>query len=88
MNTYTVLVDGIFGVKGGRSMALRKCAWESPALHMEFKRFVRNVVDHNDFSEKTKAFVREKGLRVISEKPVVRTENDRYRVDVYYTIGW
>lgn len=88
MNTYTVVVDGVFGVKGGRCMALRRCAWHAPALHMEFKRFARDATDTEDFGEKTKAFIREKGLRVISEKPVVRTMDDRYVVDVYYTIGW
>ena len=88
MNTYTVMIDGVFGVKGGRSMALRRCAWQAPDLHMEFKRFARDIVDTDDFREKTKAFIREKGLRIISEKPVVRTKDDRYVVDVYYTIGW
>ena len=88
MNTYTVMVDCVFYPKHGRSSALRRCAWEAPALRDEFHKFAGVVSTSDEFAEKTRAFVREKGLRILNEKPIVRNKDDRYVVDVYYTIGW
>ena len=88
MKTFIVTIDGVFGVECARRLALRRCAWQAPNLHMEFKRFTRDVVNHEEFVEKIDVFVREKGLRIIAEKPVVKIRDDRYAVDVQYTIGW
>lgn len=90
-NTYTVLIDGCYGTKLARTMALRKCAHENPVLHREFMDCVWDSL-HNmstdEYSRRSAEFVREKGLRIISEKPVARIKDDRYVVDVYFTIAW
>ena len=90
-NTYTVMIDGIYNTKMARSMALRKCAHEDPRLHCEFMDHVRDTlhtISTDEYSRKVAEFIREKGLRIISEKPVARTKNDRYVVDVCFTIAW
>lgn len=89
MNTHTVVVEGVFGVKGCRSMAFRKCVNEHPLLRAEFmKNYFRSDMTTDEWSEANRKFIREKGLRILNEKPLVRTKDDRYVVDVYCTITW
>ncbi len=83
-----ILVEGLFGVKTGRSMALRRCVWNTPELRNEFRKTLTYTESHEEFDDKTQAFIREKGLRILSEKPIARVNGDRYVVDVYFTVGW
>ena len=85
---YKVKVEKAYGVKFARSQALRKCVFDTPDLAREFYKII-NVEDSSDqFSEKLRKFIRDNGLRVISEKPVARVEDDHYAVDVYFEITW
>lgn len=89
-NTYNVMVEGIYGVRNARSFALRKCVHEHDILNHEFMRVTTDILklSTDEYIKRVGNFIREKGLRIISEKPVVRTKNDRYVVDVYFTIAW
>lgn len=85
---YKVKVEKAYGAKFARSQALRKCVFDTPDLKREFYKII-NVKDSSDqFSEKLRKFIRGNGLRIISEKPVARVEDDHYAVDVYFEITW
>ena len=85
---YKVKVEKAYGVKNARSQALRKCVFDTPDLKREFYKII-NVEDISDqFSEKLRKFIRDNGLRIISERPVARVKDDRYVVDVYFEITW
>ena len=88
MNTFKITIDHVVNVESGRKWALRRCAWQARALYDEFRKFAGDIVDSKDLAEKAEAFVREKGLRVIHEKPSARVYNDCYVVEVEYTIAW
>jgi hypothetical protein len=90
-NSWIIVVDGVCGLKSSRSRALRKCVSESPILHGEFMDRVRGTImsmSTDEYSKQISDFIREKGLRIISEKPVARIKDDRYVVEVYFTIVW
>lgn len=85
---YKVKVENAYGVKFSRSKALRKCVFDTPDLDREFYK-INNVEDTFDqFCEKLRKFIRDNGLRIISERPVARIKDDRYVVDVYFEITW
>ena len=88
MNTFKITIENVFYIESARRWALRRCAWQARALYEEFHKFAGDIVSPTDLSEKAEAFVREKGLRIINEKPIARAEGDRYVVDVCYTIAW
>ena len=85
---YKVKVEKAYGVKIARSQALRKCVFDTPDLEREFYKII-NVEDSSDqFREKLRKFIRDNGLRIISERPVARVKDDHYVVDVYFEITW
>jgi hypothetical protein len=88
MNTFKITINNVVNVESGRKWALRRCAWCARALYDEFHKFAGDIVDPKDLAEKAEAFAREKGLRVINEKPSACVYRDHYVVDVEYTIAW
>ena len=85
---YKVKVEKAYGVKIARSQALRKCVFDTPDLERDFYKII-NVEDSSDqFCEKLRKFIRDNGLRIISESSVARVKEDRYVVDVYFEIIW
>jgi hypothetical protein len=89
MNTCTVVVEGLFGVRTARNIALKRCVFDHAQLYAEFmQKYFRIGMSTDEYTEAKRNFIKEKGLRIISEKPVARTEGDRYVVDVYFTVAW
>ncbi len=91
MNKYSVVVEGIFGVKGVMELALHKCAHKAPSLHREWMdRYGDRIcgMSTDEYRMNVDEFIKEKGLRVVDAKPVARVEGDRYVVDVYCTVAW
>ena len=88
MNTFNVTLENEFFLSDARSRALRRCAYQAPMLRSEYNKEVGHCDSTEEWVAKTREFIRKKGLRIISEKPVVRTKDDRYVVDVYFTIAW
>ena len=90
INTYTVMVPGCYGVKLGRKTALRECVMKAPGLHYEFMKTIPDImsITTDEHSCRMEYFIKKKGLRILSEKPVARAIDDHYIVDVYYTVTW
>lgn len=90
INTYTAKLPGCYGVKLGRKMALRECAHNVLSLHSEFMKSIPDImtISTDDYGTRSDYFIKKKGLRILSEKPVVHVEGDSYVVDVYYTVTW
>ena len=90
VNTYTAKVPGCYGVKLGRKTALQECVTNVPRVHDEFMQTIPDIMTmtYDEYGCRLEYFIKKKGLRILSEKPVARAENDRYIVDVYYTVTW
>ena len=87
--THIVIVDNVIGNKLGRKWALRNCVHEDLLLHSDFMtNYFRSGMTTDEYAEIISKFINEKGLRIVNEKPVPRMVDDRYAVDVYYTITW
>ena len=90
-NTCTVKIESPYSVKYARSSALRKCTSESPELNYDFMKVVRDRLSSmttDEFDYELRKFIKDKGLRIISEKPVARAKDGNYVVEVYFTIAW
>lgn len=87
-NIYAIRIDRCFGVKNSRSMALRRCIIETPSLWNEFSKSYDCTASTEEIRERFRNFIRDKGLRILDEKPVVRIVDDKYRVDVYFKVTW
>ena len=88
MNTFNVILEDEHFIGGARTRALRRCAYQAGMLRSEYNKEVGHCDSTDEWVAKTREFIRKKGLRIISEKPVVRVKDDRYVVDVYFTIAW
>ena len=42
----------------------------------------------DEFDYELRKFIKDKGLRIISEKPVARAKDGNYVVEAYFTIAW
>ena len=89
-NVYKVKIENYSGVKFARSRALRECVFNTPNLRNEFYKIwdPSGTTEHEQFSEKVRKFISDKGLRILSEKPVARIKDDHYVVDVYFEVAW
>lgn len=87
-NIYETTVDSCYGVKLSRSTALRRCVIEVDNLRDEFYKTVGPMASTEEFRKKLTDFVRNKSLRILDEKPIVRIVDDRYRVDVRFKVTW
>ena len=87
-NIYEVKIERCFGVKIARSAALRKCVFNTPSLRSEFYSIVNFENSNEEFSKKLTDFIRNKGLRILDEKPVAHIVDGNYRVDVYFKVTW
>ena len=85
---YKVKVEKAYCVKFARSQALRKCVFDTPDLAREFYKIINFEDGSDQFREKLRKFIRDNGLRIISERPVARVKDDHYVVDVYFEITW
>lgn len=90
-NTCTVKVEAPYSVEYARRRALRRATSESPELDYDFMKVVSDRLGSmttDEFSYELRKFIKDKGLRIISEKPVARIKDGNYVVDVYFTIAW
>lgn len=75
-----------------RTSALKKCVLNVKSLKDEFYKSVDFSVFDPDFADKLNIrmfdFIKEKGLHIIDENPVVVIEDGRYEIVVNYIIGW
>ena len=90
INTYTAKVPGCYGAKLGRKTAYRECVHNVLSLHKEFLATIPDInnISTDDYSVRSDYFIKTKGLRILSEKPVARLDGNQYVVDVYYTVTW
>lgn len=90
INTYTTKVPGCYGAKLGRKTAYRECVHNVLSLHTEFLSIIPDImnISTDDYTVRSDHFIKAKGLRILSEKPVARLEGNHYVVDVYYTVTW
>ena len=88
-NTHTVCInDVVCDIEFNRTRALRRCVTDNPLLCSEFNKTLTHNENTTEFYNKLHEFIRKKKLHISSEKPVARIKNDRYVVDVYFTIAW
>ena len=88
-NTFVATVPACYGVKLARDTALRRCVVES-SLRRDFAKGRIPDEDLEHFSKRMSDFIRERGLIIVSEKPIVRIDEDRdrYTADVVFTVAW
>ena len=84
---HTIQVGHAYDVENARRSALRSCVIYNVRLHDEFReKYPLNDNDIDGFIKQISNFIKEKGLRIISETPSVYIEDDRYKVRVDYLI--
>ena len=87
-NIYETKVENARMVKYARSKALRDCVFDTPDLRQKFSKIHKYGDSIEQFDEKLRVFIRDNGLRILSEKPVARVKDGYYAVDVYFKITW
>ena len=84
---HAVHVSHVYDVENARRSALRSCVIHDFRLHNEFReKYPRSGNNVDDFVKQISNFIKEKGLRIVSETPSVYIEDDRYKVRVDYQI--
>lgn len=79
-------------IEVNRTMALQRCVMNVTRLREEFYDSIDfSVIDPNwrdKFRLRMSDFIKEKGLRIIEEKPFVTVEDGKYEIAVTYMIAW
>lgn len=80
-------------VEFNRERALRKCVIDCPRLWNVWNEYAREFSDYEEWStskwaDHIKDFIREKNIRITSEKPFLRIVEERYTISISYVIEW
>ena len=87
-NVYVTREPSCYGVRLGRECAIRACVINTPTLRHEFDVFYDPDTQTDIWAECVKAFATRKGLKIVSEKPVMMIDGNRYDIDIEYRIVW
>ena len=90
-NVYVTREPSCYGVRLGRECAIRACVINTPTLRREFDALYDPdaKTDISDiWAEYVKEFATRKGLEIVSEKPIMMIDGNRYDVDIEYKIVW
>ena len=70
------------------SGAIRACVINTPTLRHEFDALYDPDTKTDIWEECVKEFATRKGLKIVSEKPIMMIDGNRYDVDIEYRIVW
>lgn len=87
-NVYVTKEPSGYGVRLGRECAIRACVVNTPALRHEFAALYDSDTQTDIWAELVKEFATRKGLKIVSEKPIMTIDGNHYDVDIEYRIVW
>lgn len=87
-NVYVTREPSCYGVRLGRECAIRACVINTPTLRREFDVLYDPDTQTDIWAECVKEFATRKGLKIVSEKPIMMIDGTRYDVDIEYRIVW
>ena len=87
METRTILIPDVRRIYAGRRDALRCYIYGVPELYDEYIKFRAERASRFTYGQDLMEFAAMKGVRVISEKPMLQADDSYYRIDVAYEIG-
>ena len=87
-NVYVTREPSCYGVRLGRECAIRACVINTPTLRREFDVLYDPDTQTDIWTECVKEFATRKGLKIVSEKPIMMIDGNRYDVDIEYRIVW
>ena len=87
-NVYVTREPSCYGVRLGRECAIRACVINTPTLRREFGVLYDPDTKTDIWEECVKEFATRKGLKIVSEKPIMMIDGNRYDVDIEYRVVW
>ena len=87
-NVYVTREPSCYGVRLGRKCAIRACVINTPTLRREFDVLYDPDTKTDIWAECVKEFATRKGLKIVSEKPIMMIDGNRYDVDIEYRVVW
>ena len=87
-NIYVTRKPACYGVRLGRECAIRECIINVPKLRHEFDAIYDSDTQADIWADLAKEFATEKGLKIVSETPIMIIKDNRYDVDIEYRIIW
>ena len=87
-NVYVTREPSCYGVRLGRECAIRSCVVNTPTLRREFDALYDPDTQTDIWEELVTEFATRKGLKIVSEKPIMMIDGNRYDVDIEYRIVW
>ena len=79
-------------VEANRNFALWHCVTDVDSLRKEFYSTITFSITDPDWRDKFSLclsdFIKNKGLCILTEKPVVIVKDGKYEIEVNYVVGW
>lgn len=92
-NTACINLEIVYrDVEANRNFALRQCVTDVDRLRKEFYSTITFSITDPDWRDKFSLclsdFIKNKGLWILTEKPVVIVKDGKYEIEVNYVVGW
>lgn len=87
-NIYVTRKPVCYGGRLGRECAIAECIIDVPKLRQEFNVIYDSDTQADIWADLVKEFATEKGLKIVSETPIMMIKDNHYDVNIEYRIIW